>query len=117
VFVIRDTVRHPRRFLLGKFVREQGRSRTEVSLYIVYFENAFRWSLFHHSEEVGPADLAPNPASSLFMHFAIYGSPVPFFVMAIGRGLLSAPPGVLRSVGQNCLCLTVGINPLTLNDL
>jgi hypothetical protein len=26
VFVIRDTVRHPRWFLLGKIVREQGRS-------------------------------------------------------------------------------------------
>jgi hypothetical protein len=37
VFVTGDTVRHPRRFLFGKFVRDERRSLTEVPLYFVVY--------------------------------------------------------------------------------
>jgi hypothetical protein len=38
VFVTRDTVRHPRRFLFGnRFVRDERCSWTEIPLYIEHF--------------------------------------------------------------------------------
>jgi len=49
------------------------------------------------NEEVCSAGLALDRASSVFMHFTIFGSLVPFFVTAILQELLNTPPGVLRS--------------------
>ena len=45
------------------------------------------------------------------MHFAIFGSLVPFFATAIPQELLNTPPGVLRSGAQKCLGHAVGPNP------
>jgi hypothetical protein len=41
LFVTRDTVRHPRLFFFGKFVRDESRSWTEIPLYY-YLGDMFR---------------------------------------------------------------------------
>jgi hypothetical protein len=49
VFVTRDTVRHPRRFLFGKFVGDERRSWTEVQLYFLFWMFWKMEVLFRHS--------------------------------------------------------------------